>query len=293
MSSLALSGAGFTSRTVGGIASGTYSHRLGRRPAMMLSFMMMGSAIVVMALIPSYAQIGIAAPILAVIARMVQGFSLGGEVGPTTAYLLESAPAKSRGLAVSWQAATGGPAPMPASLVGFGLAATLSASALSSYGWRIAFLLGAVTLPFGLWIRRSVPETLHRPETHTVSASKAVGAMGVLRENARVITLGLVVLASGTIGTYVFNYLATFAQGTLNMSASAAFAGSVAQNAVALVTVLFGGWLSDRIGRRPVMIVPRLAVLLLLLPDFYWIVDFRKTLTLIHRPSPGSAVNGI
>jgi MFS family permease len=293
MLSLATFGAGFITRPIGGIVIGAYSDRVGRRPAMMLSFMLMGSAIIVMALIPSYAEIGIAAPILAVIARMVQGFSLGGEVGPTTAYLLESAPAKSRGLAVSWQAASQGVAALTASLVGFGLAATLSSAALSSYGWRIAFLFGAVTLPFGLWIRRNVPETLHQPETHTVSASKAVGAVAVLRENMRVIVLGLVVLASGTIGTYVFNYLATFAQGTLKMSATAAFAGSVALNAVTVVTVLFGGWLSDRIGRRPVMIVPRLAVLVLLLPVFYWVVDSRSALALIVGPSLVSAIGAV
>jgi MFS family permease len=115
---------------------------------MMLSFMMMGSAIIVMALIPSYVQIGIAAPILAVIARMVQGFSLGGEVGPTTAYLLESAPAKSRGLAVSWQAASQGIAAMTASLVGFGLAA---ASALSATAGASRFARRGDA--FGLWIR--------------------------------------------------------------------------------------------------------------------------------------------
>jgi MFS family permease len=293
MLSLATFGAGFITRPIGGIVIGAYSDRVGRRPAMMLSFMMMGSAIVVMALIPSYAQIGIWAPILAVAARMVQGFSLGGEVGPTTAYLLESAPAKRRGLAVSWQAASQGIAAMTASLVGFGLAATLSASALSSYGWRIAFLLGAVTLPFGLWIRRNIPETLHEPEMHTVSASQAVGAVAVLRENMRVIVLGLVVLASGTIATYVFNYIATFAQGTLKMSATAAFAGSVVQNAVAVVAVLIGGWLSDRIGRRPVMIVPRLAVLVLLIPVFQWVVDSRSALALIVGPSLVSAIGGI
>jgi len=293
MLSLATFGAGFITRPIGGVVIGAYSDRVGRRPAMMLSFMMMGSAIVVMALIPSYAQIGIWAPILAVAARMVQGFSLGGEVGPTTAYLLESAPAKRRGLAVSWQAASQGIAAMTASLVGFGLAATLSTSALSSYGWRIAFLLGAVTLPFGLWIRSNIPETLHEPETHTVSASQAVGAMAVLRENMRVIVLGLVVLASGTIATYVFNYIATFAQGTLKMSATAAFAGSVVQNAVAVVAVLVGGWLSDRIGRRPVMIVPRLAVLVLLIPVFQWVVDSRSALALIVGPSLVAAIGGI
>lgn len=293
MLSLATFGAGFVTRPIGGVVIGAYSDRVGRRPAMMLSFTLMGAAIIVMALIPSYAQIGIAAPILAVAARMVQGFSLGGEVGPTTAYLLESAPLRSRGLAVSWQGASQAIAATLASLVGLALSACLSATALSAYGWRIAFLLGAVTLPFGLWIRRSLPETLHEPELHPVSVKSSVRAMDILRDNARIITLGLVVLASGTIGTYVFTYMTTYAQGTLKLSPMVAFAGSVTQNLAALAAVLFGGWLSDRIGRRPVMIYPRLASLLLVLPTFFWIVGSRSALALIVGPSLLSAIGGI
>jgi MFS family permease len=169
MLSLATFGAGFVTRPIGGIVIGSYADRVGRRPAMILSFTLMGVAIVAMALIPSYTRIGLAAPILAVIARMVQGFSLGGEVGPTTAYLLESAPARHRGYAVAWQAASQAIAATLAGLVGLVLAASLSDSALNDYGWRIAFLLGAVTLPVGLWMRRGLPETLHAPEQHAVS----------------------------------------------------------------------------------------------------------------------------
>ena len=293
MLSLATFGAGFITRPIGGVIIGAYSDRVGRRPAMMLSFTLMGAAIIVMALIPSYSQIGIAAPILAVIARMVQGFSLGGEVGPTTAYLLESAPPHRRGLAVSWQAASQAIASTTASVVGFTLAAVLSAHMLDAYGWRIAFLLGAVTLPFGLWIRRSLPETLHQPETHVVAVASSTRVATILRENSRIITLGLMVLASGTISTYVLNYLATFAQGTLKMAPVVAFEGSMMQGLASLVAVLFGGWLSDRIGRRPVMIASRLIVLAMLLPVFHWIVDSRTALALIVGPSLLSIVGGV
>ncbi len=103
MLSLATFGAGFLTRPVGGMLIGSYADRVGRRAAMTLSFTMMGVATVAMALIPADSTIGIAAPILAVIARMVMGFSLGGEVGPTTAYLLEAAPVQRRGLMVAWQ----------------------------------------------------------------------------------------------------------------------------------------------------------------------------------------------
>src|SRR5205809_4243297 len=106
MLSLATFGAGFVTRPIGAWVIGAYSDRVGRRPAMMLCFVLIGLSIVAMALIPPYAVIGIAAPILAVIARMVQGFSLGGEVGSNTAYLLEIAPEDKRGLVVSWQGAS-------------------------------------------------------------------------------------------------------------------------------------------------------------------------------------------
>lgn len=103
MLSLATFGAGFVTRPLGAFVIGNFADRVGRRPAMMLCFTLMGSAIVGMALIPTYATIGLAAPILAIIARMTQGFSLGGEIGSNTAYLAEAAPPQSRGLVVSWQ----------------------------------------------------------------------------------------------------------------------------------------------------------------------------------------------
>ncbi len=106
MLSLATFGLGFVTRPIGALVIGTYSDRVGRRPAMLLSFTMMGCAIVVLALTPSYASIGIAAPIIVILARLVQGVSLGGEVGPTTAYLLEAAPPNKRGAAVAWQPAS-------------------------------------------------------------------------------------------------------------------------------------------------------------------------------------------
>ncbi|MGZ5960985.1 MAG: MFS transporter [Rhizomicrobium sp.] len=280
MLSLATFGAGFITRPIGGLVIGAYADRAGRKPAMVLTFTMMGTAIVVLALIPSYAAIGIAAPILAVLARMVQGFSLGGEVGPTTAYLLEAAPVRGRGLAVSWQGASQGIAAGLGGLVGVGLSSVMAPGALDAYGWRIAFLLGAITLPFGLWIRRSLPETLHAPDTN-IAARRAHAGLDAIRENFRIIALALVVLASGTIGTYVFNYMTTFAQNTLHLPPTIAFLATTIGQVVTVASVLYGGWLSDRIGRRPVMIWSNLVYLVLILPVFFWIVETRSTLALI------------
>lgn len=106
MLSLATFGAGFVTRPIGGIVLGIYSDRFGRRPAMLLSFALMGGAILAISLTPSYNAIGVAAPIIVIVARMAQGFALGGEVGPTTAYLLEIASPQRRALVVSWQPAS-------------------------------------------------------------------------------------------------------------------------------------------------------------------------------------------
>jgi len=271
MLSLATFGVGFVTRPIGGIVLGSYADRVGRRPAMMLSFTLMGVAIITIALIPSYATIGIAAPILAVIARMVQGFSLGGEVGPTTAYLLESAPLSGRGLAVSWQGASQGISATVASLVGVALSSFMSAAALDAYGWRIAFLLGAVTLPFGLWIRRGLPETLHVEEPSARDAA-AKPVLGLARDNVRIILLSIAALAAGTIGTYCFNYITTFAQNTLHIAANYAFLAGALGNIAGIFAVLWGGWYSDRIGRWPIMVWGNLAYLVLILPCFFWIV---------------------
>src|ERR1700740_3163295 len=153
MLSLATFGAGFVTRPIGGIVIGAYSDRVGRKPAMILSFVMMGCAIIALAVTPSYETIGIAAPTIVIVARMIQGFSLGGEVGPTTAYLMEGASAPHRGFSVSWQPASQQIAATAGALVGVVLAKSMDAAALDAYGWRIAFLLGAVCLPFGVWMR--------------------------------------------------------------------------------------------------------------------------------------------
>lgn len=241
MLSLATFGAGFFTRPLGALVIGGYSDRVGRRPAMVLSFAIMGCAIVGLALIPSYATIGVAAPILAIIARLAQGFSLGGEVGPTTAYLMEAAAPDKRGGAVSWQPASQQIAATFGALVGMALSKLMTSAALDAYGWRIAFLMGALTLPFGLWMRSGLPETLHRREAVPAVASGAESGLGVIRANARVMLLGLLILASGTIITYVTDYMTTYAQDTLHVATDLAFATTVVSNGVGIVAALYGG----------------------------------------------------
>lgn len=282
MLSVATFGAGFLTRPIGGLVIGAYSDRVGRRPAMMLSFGMMGSAIIVLALTPSYAAIGPAAPIIVILARLAQGFSLGGEVGPTTAYLMEAAASDKRGLAVSWQPTSQAVAATAGALAGLILSKTLSPAALDAWGWRIAFLIGAVTLPFGLWLRSALPETLRPTEPHAERTSAAPPKLrDVVREHRRIVLLGLLVLASGTILTYVTDYMTTFAEDTLHTSDGVAFAATVVGNALGIGSSIYGGWLSDRFGRRPIMIWPQLLTLVITYPIFAWIVEARSAFALL------------
>ena len=279
MASLGTFGAGFILRPVGGLVIGGYADRVGRRPAMLLSFTLMGFAILALALIPSYRSIGIAAPILAVLARMLQGFALGGEVGPTTAYLVEAAPTKRRGLYASWQSASQSISSMVGGGVGVVLALTLTAAHLDEYGWRIAFFLGAMTLPFGLVIRRSLPETLHQADHLPQYESR--GFFNILRDHLRPIIIGLMILMGGTVATYVLNYMTTFARTTLQMGASPSFAATLVNGLFGLAASLAGGWLSDIYGRRRLMIIPRFAFLFAVYPIFLLIVYQRSTWALL------------
>jgi MFS transporter, MHS family, citrate/tricarballylate:H+ symporter len=272
MLSLATFGAGFLTRPVGGIVLGIYSDRIGRRPAMLLSFALMGAAILTIALTPSYDSIGLAAPIIVIAARMVQGFALGGEVGPTTAYLIEIASPQHRGLVVAWQPASQEIAATTGALVGVILSSTMTPDMIQAYGWRIAFLIGAVCLPFGLWMRRSLPETVSHAD-RTAGRSESASHVVLARRHIRVIVLALMILASGTISTYVTQYMTTFAKNTLHVSSSLAFGVSLVSNGLQIIGAVLGGWLADRLGRKPIMFWPQLVVLMLTYPTFLWIVQ--------------------
>ncbi len=292
MLSLATFGAGFITRPIGAVVIGAYADRVGRRPAMMLCFVLIGCSIVAMALIPTYAAIGLAAPILAVIARMAQGFSLGGEVGSNSAYLMEAAPIDRRGLIVSWQGASQYLALIAAGLIGVLLTAVLPPHLLDAYGWRIAFLLGAAVAPFGLWLRTSLPETLHAPEAGPAASAVAQPRLVQARRHWRVIVLGLVVLASGTIGNYIFSYIVTYAQATLHMAARAGFIAETAGYLLAIPAILLGGWLSDRHGRRRINVWGNRLFLVMIYPTFAWIAASRSEFALIAGLSVLIMVSG-
>lgn len=242
---LATFGVGFLTRPLGGMVIGPLGDRIGRKPAMLFSFGLMGFSIAGLALTPSYASIGLAAPLLVVLFRLLQGFALGGEVGPSTAFLLEAAPAQKRGLYVSFQLATQQVAILVSGVVGLVLSSTLTPAHLSSWGWRVAMLLGLAVVPFALVIRRRLPETFQR-QTQEKS--------GLNRAQLKTAAMTLLMAAAMTIATYTLNYLNVFASHTLGLPPAPAFGAVALAGLCGAIFNPISGWLSDRFGRKPVMI---------------------------------------
>lgn len=264
---LATFGAGFLTRPVGGIVIGLYANRAGRKPAMLLSFLLMGIAMVGMACTPSFASIGVAAPVLVVFWRLLQGFAVGGDVGPTTASLVEGAPVRRRGLYGALQIATQQIAVTVVGVVGFWLSAHLSPTAMADWGWRAALAAGLVVVPAGLVIRNTVPETMHISRVEDRPAATGV---------TRLIGLIFVVMASMTVGTYVLNTLTTYAVSTLKMDPGIGFAATLVRGTCGATFAVIGGALSDRIGRRWPMILAFAGAGLLAVPLLMWVTVTRS-----------------
>jgi MFS family permease len=163
---------------------------------------------------------------------------------------------------------------MVAGLVGVALSNMLSPAALDSYGWRIAFLLGASIVPFGLLARRTLAETLD------MEAALERKAAVPLRPYLPVAIIGIVLLASATISNYALDYMTTYANHTLHMHANIAFGATVVIGGFMVMADLGSGWLSDRFGRKPVMIIPYATMMLLALPSYLAISHFRTAAVL-------------
>jgi MFS family permease len=283
--SLATFGAGFLTRPLGGLIIGGMGDRIGRKPAMLLSFALMGVSLVGLALTPSYASIGIAAPIIAVLFRMLQGFALGGEIGPTTVYLIEAAPPERRGFYNGLGAATQDGSVVVAGLVGVALSSFLTAQQLNDYGWRIAFLLGASIVPFGLLVRRTLAETL---DTEAPPAARLP-----LKPYLPVAIFGVIMLASATVSNYALDYMTTYANHTLHMQTTIAFGATVVIGSFMVMADLTSGWLSDKVGRKPVMMIPYFIMMLLAVPAYLIIAHFRTATALFAASAVLSVLQGL
>jgi MFS family permease len=283
LASLVTFGIGFALRPVGAVVIGGWADRAGRKPAMLLSFALLGISILGFALTPSFAQIGFAAPVIIVSCRLVQGFALGGEVGPTTAFVAELVPPEKRGFYLAMQFAMQDVATLTAGIVGLALAFWLSDVQLAHWGWRVAMLLGAAIVPFGFYLRRTLPETLQSAmagETEFAAPSAAPGFVARIRPYRRVLILGLVMLAAGTIGSYSIGYMTTYARDTLQLATTVAFGFTIINGAFSIATEFLSGWLSDRFGRKPVMIAPGVLLLLAIWPCYWVIGHFHSTAAL-------------
>jgi MFS family permease len=270
LASLATFGAGFLTRPLGALIIGRYADRVGRKPAMLLSFWLMGIAMLGLPLVPSYASIGIAAPLLVIAFRLLQGFALGGEVGPNTAFLMEAAPPRHRGFYISLQATSADIAVMVAGLVGVLLSSYLDDAALDAWGWRAALLLGVAIIPFGLVMRRMLDETLHRAPPDPVPVAAGTPGLG------RIVVVSLALMATATTTNYLLNYMTTYAGSTLGMASRVAFGATVVIGAAGLLFDPLGGWLSDRFGRRSVILIAWLLLGVVTFPCF-WLLEHLRS----------------
>ena len=260
-------GVGFLTRPIGAVVIGAIADRIGRRSALNLSIVLMALGTAIIAFTPGYARLGLAAPILLVLGRLLQGFAAGGEVGSAASYMIEIAPANERGYLGSWTNAGQGLALILAGIVAMGLSALLSPADIAAWGWRAAFAVGLLIVPVGIYVRRHIPETVERSTTH---ASTGAVLKDVVFGQTRIVILGVLTIIGGTVSYFVSTYMTSYAITTLKLPTSAALLVPFAAGVSVVIPTLFGGWLSDRIGRKPVLIWPRILLIALAYPSFLY-----------------------
>ncbi|NMM14954.1 MAG: MFS transporter [Rhodoferax sp.] len=286
--SLAAFGVGFASRPIGAILMGAYADRAGRKPALLLSMGLITLSTLGLALTPTFETIGMAAPVIVVVCRLAQGLAYGGEFGPASAFLLEIAPPGRRGFYSSWQFASQGIASIMAGGFGVALVSLLTPDELQAWGWRLPFAFGLLMIPIAVVLRRSMPETLgHRHEADNGLA------VPKLRQHGRLLALFLLLILGGTVSTYVGSYMTTYAIVVLKLSPAVAMASAIVVGFTILVFSLLGGWLSDRFGRKVVMLIPRALSVLLAYPAFMFLIEQRTTAALLGVSALLAALNSI
>ena len=252
--------AGFLTRPLGAAVLGAYADRVGRKASMTLTILLMAFGTGMLALTPGYDTIGIAAPILLVLARLIQGFSCGGEVGPATTYLLEAASPKERAAYTAWQGITQQFAGIMGSGLGLLLAANLSTEDLEAWGWRVPFLIGILIGPVGMYIRRALPETI---EKHEVHESGVAVVKNLFRHNATAVFLGILCVLGPTVSTYVSAYMTSYSITALGLSNADGQFTTLCGYIAALAGFPIGAWFSDRFGAKISIIIPRVIFLVI------------------------------
>lgn len=257
-------------RPLGALVLGAYADRVGRKAALMLSIRLMMLGTLLIAIMPPFAQIGVIAPILILLARLIQGFSAGGEFGSATAFLVEHAPDK-RGFMASWQFASQGFATLLASAFGTVLTATLTEAQLESWGWRIPFLFGLLIGPVGYYIRRYVDEA---GEFVEAAGTERAPVQDTFRTQKGRMLVAMGALAVSTAISYLITYMPTFAMKELGLPASTGFAATLVSGIVLTVMTPIVGHLSDRFGRVRIMVLFAALILALMYPSFAFLVAY-------------------
>jgi MFS transporter, MHS family, proline/betaine transporter len=263
-------------RPLGAVVIGAYGDRAGRKPALVLSAGLMMVGTLLTGVLPPYASIGVAAPLLLMLARLLQGFSAGGEFGGATAMLAEQDP-KRRGFYASLQWSATGLAVFLAAGFAFVINSVLMPDQVEAWGWRLPFLFGLLIGPAAWYIRRRGEET---PEfTHTAMAAHPIAEVAS-RDKLRVL-LGAGVVAAGAAGSYTINYMPSFAATQLHMGAATALIGTMVAGAVNTILPPVFGHLSDVYGRYRIMGLFGAIGLCVIYPLFLWVLAVPTLFTLI------------
>src|SRR5580693_2004666 len=272
MLSLMTFGAGFLMRPLGALVLGAYTDRNGRRAGLLLTLGMMSMGIFSIAFMPRYATIGILAPVLVLCGRLLQGFSAGMELGGVSVYLSEIATPGHKGFYVSWQSGSQQVAVACAGVLGYALSSWMPPEALEAWGWRIPLIVGCLIIPFIYMIRRSLQETeefagrKHHPSPAEIYASMLV--------HWRIICTGVAMVLMTTVSFYTITaYTPTFAKNILNLSQSDALLVTLCVGVSNFVWLPLMGSLSDRIGRRPLLMCFAGLAILTAYPAMAWLVN--------------------
>jgi len=271
MLSFATFGAGFLIRPLGALVLGAYMDRQGRRAGLMLTLALMSAGTFSIACTPGFATIGLAAPLLVVAGRLLQGFSAGVELGSVSVYLSEIATPGHKGFYVSWQNASQQPAVVFAALLGVGLTTFLTPAQMDAWGWRIPLLVGCAIIPFLLMIRRSLPETGEFVARKRHLSTGEI--MQSLAANWRIVGLCIMLIAMSTSSFYLITaYTPTFGYRVLKLSNFDSLIVTLCVGVSNFVWLPVMGALSDRVGRRPILLVCTTLMLLTAYASLSWLV---------------------
>ena len=273
MLSLATFGVGFLMRPLGAIFLGAFIDQVGRRLGLIVTLGMMAIGTVTIAVTPSFATIGVAAPLVILAGRLLQGFSAGAELGGVSVYLAEIATPGNRGFYCAWQSGSQQVAVMIAALIGAALAGMLSADQMASFGWRIPLLIGCAIIPLIFNLRRSLQET----EAFTRMSHKAPTAIQVFRTlgaNWAIVLIGTAMSVLTTTTFYLITaYTPTYGREALHLGSFGVLMVTLAVGFSNFVWLPIGGAISDRIGRYPLLYIIPILAIVSAYPVLLWLVD--------------------